>query len=340
MDKEFNTVVIGGTFDHLHKGHKDFVRFALLHSSKVIIGLTSDEYIKKISNLPLRSEASKSQISNLEGYEERKASLEKFLRDEKAANSASIIKIDDVYGITISDREIDALIVVDKTLGGAQKINIKRKKLGLAPLRVVVAPSVKADDGNLISSSAIRNGEINREGKLYINSLWLNKKLFLPDNLREELEKPLGKLIRGDNFGNFKLAITVGDVTTQKFNSLSLGQKISIIDYNVNRVRKFDNISQLGFVGNEKIIRVENPAGSITAELFMAIKDAFSEKGKVVIEILGEEDLSVLPVILSAPLDLVVFYGQPGRGVVRVEITEEIKEKAYSLVSQFITRGH
>ena len=333
MDKKFNTVVLGGTFDHLHKGHKDFMRFAFELSDKVIIGLTSDEYVKKVSSI-------KYQVSSIESYEERKANLENFLSKEKVADRVSIVQINDVYGITTSDRNIDALIVVKETLRGADEINNKRKELRLPPLEVIIAPSSVAQDGKVISSSRIREGKINREGKVYINPSWLKQKLFLPGNLREELGKPFGKFVNDDDFTNAGLVITVGDITTQKFNKLYLGQKISIIDYRVARKKKFEKTSDLGFFGNEKIVMVENLAGELNPELFSAITSAISAKERAVIEVLGEEDLAVLPAILVAPLGAEIYYGQPGKGIVKIKITEEIKEKAYSLVSKFITRGH
>jgi len=179
MDKKFKTAVIGGTFDHLHIGHKEFIRFALNLSEKLIVGLTSDEYVNKSKV--------KSQRSKLENFEERKDSLENFLNKEQALNRVKIFKIEDVFGITL-DKEFDvnAIIVVDKTLAGAKSINEKRKEIGLPPLEIVVAPSAVAEDGEEISSSRIRNGEINREGKLWINPEWTTQALTLPDSLRQE----------------------------------------------------------------------------------------------------------------------------------------------------------
>ena len=59
------------------------------------------------------------------------------------------------------------------------------------------------------------------------------------------------------------------------------------------------------------------------------------QKKRIVIKIDGEEHLSVLPMVLCAPLGFVIFYGQPHEGVVKVEITEEKKEKAYSMTCKF-----
>ncbi|MBI2195843.1 MAG: pantetheine-phosphate adenylyltransferase [Candidatus Levybacteria bacterium] len=330
MDKKFNTAVLGGTFDHLHKGHKEFISFALALSKKAVIGLTSDGYIQ---NSKFKMQNSKL----IENYEERKRALKAFLREENVDDRAKIVKIDDIYGITLDKNiDIDAIVVVEKTLAGAEKINAKREELGLKPLKIVIAPSVTSEDGQVISSSRIRDGEIDREGKLFIKPDWLTSPLILPENLREELRKSLGPIIEDDNFNIDKnLVITVGDVTSQKFNNLSLNQKISIIDFNVARKKKFDTVLQLGFTGDEKVVKVENPAGQITSQLFSAIIKAFSRETRVIIEVSGEEDLAVLPAILAAPLGSLVFYGQPEEGLVKVLVSENMKEKVYRLLTEF-----
>jgi hypothetical protein len=46
-----------------------------------------------------------------------------------------------------------------------------------------------------------------------------------------------------------------------------------------------------------------------------------------VLKIMGEEDLLGLPLIHSLPLGSVMFYGQPGMGVVMIEVNEETKGK-------------
>ena len=49
----------------------------------------------------------------------------------------------------------------------------------------------------------------------------------------------------------------------------------------------------------------------------------------------GEEDLVVLPLILLTPLNTIIYYGQPSEGLVKVIVSESIKDKAYNLVSKF-----
>jgi len=46
----------------------------------------------------------------------------------------------------------------------------------------------------------------------------------------------------------------------------------------------------------------------------------------------GEEDLLTLVVVLSAPEDALVVYGQPHRGIVVVKVTEETREKMWRIV--------
>ncbi len=45
--KKFDLVATGGTFDIIHKGHLALLNKAFTISSKVIIGLSSDELVKK-----------------------------------------------------------------------------------------------------------------------------------------------------------------------------------------------------------------------------------------------------------------------------------------------------
>ncbi len=333
MNKKFKKAILGGTFDHLHKGHKDFIFFAISNSEKLIVGITSDEYIQN-------SQSKTQNPESIESFEKRKKEFEEFIKNESLEKKIEIIKIDNVYGPAIDiDSNIEAIIVVDKTLHGASEVNVKRKELGLTELEIIIAPSSFAEDGKTISSSRIRKGEIDRDGKLYVNQEWLNNNLYLPQSMRGEFKKPLGTLVDDKILKDIEgFIITVGDVTTEKFNSLYLNQRISVIDLRVKRENKFSNVSELNFLGNEKVFQAENKAGQISSKLFKTIINAFSEKDRVIIKVLGEEDLAVLPMILAAPLGAFIFYGQPNSGLVMVKVSEETKEKVFGLLTEF-TKG-
>ena len=46
----------------------------------------------------------------------------------------------------------------------------------------------------------------------------------------------------------------------------------------------------------------------------------------------GEEDLLVIPACIHAPANAVVLYGQPGRGLVVVPVSDEIKTRMQALL--------
>lgn len=323
---KYKVVVCGGTFDYFHKGHETFLDYAFDLGEKVIIGLTSDVYI----------DSSKFKIQN---YETRQKVVAEFVKKKGAINKVKLVKIDDVFGPTL-DRslKIDAIVVSEDTKKGAKIINNKRKEVGLKELKTLIVPFVKTEDGDIISSSRIRNGEINRMGKVYLNQLWLKNTLVLPGNLRNEFKKPFGTLI--PDLEDLKTLIgtvaTVGDVTTKKFNELSLNQKISVVDFKVERKKRFEDVKELGFSGNEKIINIDNPAGHLTSEVFSALASLIRQDidGRIILQINGEEDLVVLPLVLAMPLGSLIFYGQPHEGIVKVEVSEDSKEKAYSLIGK------
>ena len=91
-------------------------------------------------------------------------------------------------------------------------------------------------------------------------------------------------------------------------------------------------------MGNEEIVIITNPAGSLTPEVFKAAKDIIAQEknnSQYIVKIEGEEDLAVLPFLLAAPLGFTILYGQPNEGVVQIEVSEENKDMGYSIVSQF-----
>lgn len=154
--KPFNLVAVGGTFDKLHKGHKELLKTAFNIGRKVIIGVTSDEMVAK----------SKSD-AKINGLEKRREGLEKWIKDEGLCGLAEyeIVVINDVYGVAIYDEKLEALVVSEETFERAFAINRIRRSRNLKPLTIVVVPMVLAYNGKPISSTRIRRGEIDLEGR-------------------------------------------------------------------------------------------------------------------------------------------------------------------------------
>jgi pantetheine-phosphate adenylyltransferase len=139
-------VAVGGTFDRLHKGHRKLFEQALKIGDYLVVGLTSDEMIDKPAGT----------------FEDRKGVLERFLGDFPH----EILRIEDPLGPAVSMKDLRYIVVSEETMEGAVEINEKRERKGLAPLVVSVVPMVLAEDGKPISSSRIRAGEIDGEGKV------------------------------------------------------------------------------------------------------------------------------------------------------------------------------
>jgi cytidyltransferase-like protein len=322
---KFNLVVCGGTFDLFHAGHKTFINDVLNQAEKVLVGITSDMYVQSLKN-----------NLGIEDFEIRKQAVQQYLKSINVSNRVQIVEINSAYEPYLETAtDYQAIVVTEQTKQAAIAINAKRQQNGVPPLEIVISPMKKAEDGGLISSTRIRNGEINRDGKLYLSPKWKNKNLILPENLRSVLQKPWGEVLNEipQNIDGSK-TIIVGDATAQKFNEKKIGQFVSIVDFLIKREIKFHQLSEMGFNG-EKALKINNPHGIITPELFQAVQSAFNSKQRTVILIDGEDDLAVLPALLIAPLGFNIFYGQPTEGLVQILVTEENKEKAYHLVQNF-----
>ena len=147
--KKYNKVAVGGTFDKFHDGHKKLLSTAFELGNQIEIGVTSDAF----GGLKGDIDACKTRMSNLNAFFSDKSNF-------------VVIPLNDPYGTTIHDEDFDAIGVSEETEPTAVKINEIRVSKGMKPLDIVVVSFVLAYDGNPISSTRIRSGEINQNGNV------------------------------------------------------------------------------------------------------------------------------------------------------------------------------
>ena len=150
----YNLVATGGTFDIIHKGHIELLRKSFSISSKVIIGLSSDELVKKMGK----------KISN--NYHQRFESLSTAIEKNFPNSSYQISKLENDFGPAVLEEGVEALVVSEETKNMGQILNQLRAKKNLPPVEVIVVAMVLAKDGSTISTTRIRDSEIDNEGNL------------------------------------------------------------------------------------------------------------------------------------------------------------------------------
>ena len=146
--KRYNKVAVGGTFDKFHDGHKKLLSAAFEIGNEIEIGVTSDAF----GGLKGDIDSCKQRMANLKTYFSDKSNF-------------IVVPLDDPYGTTIYDENFDAIVVSEETEPTAVEINEIRVSKGMWPLDIIVVSFVLAYDGTPISSTRIRRGEINQNGK-------------------------------------------------------------------------------------------------------------------------------------------------------------------------------
>ncbi|KAL1137624.1 hypothetical protein AAG570_009320 [Ranatra chinensis] len=147
----YDNIVLGGTFDRLHSGHKILLSEAVIRcNKKLTVGVTDTEMLK-----------TKKLWELIEPCEIRIEKVRHFLEDIEPNLEYDVIPISDMYGPTKSDPSFEMLIVSSETLRGGSKVNELRLKNNLNPLvihSVELLNDIRLDDEeeDKISSSNYR----------------------------------------------------------------------------------------------------------------------------------------------------------------------------------------
>ena len=144
---------MGGTFDPFHIGHEALIQKAVDVGREVLIGLTTDKRAKQGR-----------QNYSISSYIDRKSVLDSWLQSQAIHDRVEIVPLDDNWGPAALGEPFDAIIVSKETENMANELNQARKESVIKPLKVIAVPMVDAYDGDRISSSRIRSGEIDSRG--------------------------------------------------------------------------------------------------------------------------------------------------------------------------------
>lgn len=163
----------------------------------------------------------------------------------------------------------------------------------------------------------------------------------IPDWIRKELKKPLGKLHKDfkavTRLSRTRRIIAVGDVCTLSLLAMGIKPHLAVFDYRLMRHRLdpgMINILKLHF---KKPKKYRNPPGTLSDKILADASRLIAKGGAVFIE--GEEDLTALAFIAGASRADIIVYGQPGEGLVVVEPDKKIKDRVRRWLAA-VSLGH
>ena len=152
--ESFDLVAMGVTFDIIHSGHMALLNKAFSISTKVIIGVTSDQLAVKKGKNPEND------------YSKRMSLLKSTIEENFPDSAYEISKLENEFGPAVLEESVKALIVSEETSDKGTLLNKLRAERNLPPVKIVVVPIVLAKDGKAISTTRIKNSEIDSHGNL------------------------------------------------------------------------------------------------------------------------------------------------------------------------------
>ena len=140
----FNVAAVGGTFDHLHAGHKILLSMTSFISSSSIVGVTGASLLKN-----------KKFADKMQSYDLRAENVKKFM-GMVSCRPVEVVKIEDVAGPTGTRDEIDVLVASKETESSRSSIDSIRLERGLRKLEYRFIELVGGEGAEKMSSTAIR----------------------------------------------------------------------------------------------------------------------------------------------------------------------------------------
>jgi len=156
--RKYKLVALGGTFDVLHAGHRHLIFEAFKLGDKVLVGVTSDRFVATLHK--------KHEVRR---FSSRVRDLNRFLQTRHWSSRARVTVLRDAYGPASKRKKLQALIVTKGTLTSGRRLNQLRRQRGLQPLDLFVVDLLRSADGKPISTTRVRDGEIDLRGRTLRN---------------------------------------------------------------------------------------------------------------------------------------------------------------------------
>ena len=138
----------------MHIGHIALLEKGFSISKKVIIGLTSDQFAKRKGKTLVHD------------FQKRVSILESVIREKFPDSEFEIAKLENDFGPAVIEGYVEALVVSDETSSKGELLNKLRLEKNNSPVTIISVPMILAKDGKRISTTRIRNSEIDTQGNI------------------------------------------------------------------------------------------------------------------------------------------------------------------------------
>lgn len=146
----YPVVALGGTFDHLHAAHKLLLHLAIfLTRRKLIVGLMADSLLSSKNNADL-----------VQPLHQRITIVRAFLLRCDTSVELDVVEIQDPFGPTAWDPDIQCLVVSRETMSGGEAVNRKRSEKGLGQLDVFAIDVIASELDEVASAEGVATRDL------------------------------------------------------------------------------------------------------------------------------------------------------------------------------------